>query len=97
MIPDPLTDFWMPPRLATLGTVRPDGSAHLIPVKCMRAGDDFVVMSRLATTRQSRVVVNRVVPWTASPSVCPVSVNPTLASTRREAVFHSQTVAHTRS
>jgi integrase len=43
---------------------------------------------------QSRRVVNRVVPWTASSSFRSVSVNPTLASTRREAVFHSQTVAH---
>ena len=46
---------------------------------------------------QSRLVVNRVVPWTSSTSFRPVSVNPTLASTRREAVFHSQTVAHRRS
>jgi hypothetical protein len=46
---------------------------------------------------QSRLVVNRVVPETASTSVRSVSVNPTLASTRREAVFQSQTVAHRRS
>lgn len=47
--------------------------------------------------RQSRIVVNRVVPRTTSTSFCSVSVNPTLASTRREAVFQSQTVAHRRS
>jgi hypothetical protein len=46
---------------------------------------------------QRRLVVTRVVPWTASTSVCPVSVNPSLASTRREAVFQSQTVAQRRS
>lgn len=46
---------------------------------------------------QSRLVVNRVVPYTASTSFRSVSVNPTLASTRREAVFQSQTVAHRRS
>jgi hypothetical protein len=46
---------------------------------------------------QSRLVVNRAVPETASTSFRSVSVNPTLASTRREAVFQSQTVAHRRS
>lgn len=46
---------------------------------------------------QSRLVVNKVVPCTASTSFRSVSVNPTLASTLREAVFQSQTVAHRRS
>ena len=45
---------------------------------------------------QSRLVMNRVFPWTASSSFRSVSVNPTLAITRREAMFHSQTVAHRR-
>jgi len=42
-------------------------------------------------------VVNRVVPWTASTSVRAISLKPSLASTRRAAVFQSQTVAHRRS
>lgn len=42
-------------------------------------------------------MVKSVVPRAGSTSVRSVSVNPSLASTRREAVFHSQTVAHTRS
>ena len=46
--------------------------------------------------RQSRLVVNRLVPWVGS-SVRSVSTKPSLASTRREAVFQSQTVADTRS
>ncbi len=46
---------------------------------------------------QSRLVVNRVVPRSGSTSLRSVSVNPTLARTRREAVFQSQTVAHRRS
>ncbi len=46
---------------------------------------------------QSRLVVNKVVPCTASTSFRSVSVNPTLASTLREAAFQSQTVAHRRS
>lgn len=46
---------------------------------------------------QSRLVVNKVVPRTASTSFRSVSVNPTLTSTLREAVFQSQTVAHRRS
>ena len=32
MIPAHLDDFWSTPRLATLGTVRADGSPHLVPV-----------------------------------------------------------------
>ncbi len=47
--------------------------------------------------RQSPLVVNKVVPCTASTSFRSVSVNPTSASTLREAVFQSQTVAHRRS
>ena len=41
--------------------------------------------------------MNKVVPWAASTSIRSVSVNPTRASTRREAVFQSQTVAQRRS
>lgn len=39
-------------------------------------------------------MANRVVLYAASTSFRSVSTNPSLASTRREAVFHSQTVAH---
>jgi len=46
---------------------------------------------------QSRLVVTRLVPWTASTSPWPVSMNPSLPRTRREAVFQSQTAAETRS
>lgn len=42
---------------------------------------------------QSRLVVNRVDPYTASTSFRSVSVNPTLASTRREAVFQLELCA----
>ena len=40
-------------------------------------------------------MVTRLVPWIASSRS--VSVNPTFSKTRREAVFQSQTVAHSRS
>jgi PPOX class probable F420-dependent enzyme len=51
MIPSHLDDFWSGPRLATLGTVRADGSPHLVPVKCMRAGDVFWVLTRPGTVK----------------------------------------------
>lgn len=35
-------------------------------------------------------------PWTESAATRSVRVNPSVVSTRREAVFQSQTVAHTR-
>lgn len=50
-IPDELDDFWNSPRLATLGTVRADGSPHLVPVKCMRDGDRFLVLTRPETMK----------------------------------------------
>jgi hypothetical protein len=42
-------------------------------------------------------MVYRVTPRSPRFSLRPVSSNPTLANTRREAVFQSQTVAHSRS
>jgi predicted pyridoxine 5'-phosphate oxidase superfamily flavin-nucleotide-binding protein len=41
VIPTHLDDFWSVPRLARLGTVRPDGSPYLVPVKAMRDGGRF--------------------------------------------------------
>ena len=57
MVPAHLDDFWSPPRLATLGTVRPDGSPHLVPVKAMRDGGRFLVLTRPATVKVRNVVV----------------------------------------
>jgi hypothetical protein len=51
MIPDHLAGFWAPPRLATFGSVRRDGSVHQVPVKCMRVGEDFVVLTRPGTVK----------------------------------------------
>jgi PPOX class probable F420-dependent enzyme len=51
VIPDHLADFWTHPRLATLGTLRRDGSPHLVPVKCMRVGDEFHVLTRPETVK----------------------------------------------
>jgi predicted pyridoxine 5'-phosphate oxidase superfamily flavin-nucleotide-binding protein len=51
VIPAHLAGFWAPPRLAVLGTVRRDGSAHLVPVKCMRVGEDFLVLTRPETLK----------------------------------------------
>lgn len=56
MIPEHLDDFWDAPRLATLGTVRPDGTPHLTPVKAMRAGAEFLVLTRPATVKARNVV-----------------------------------------
>ena len=46
---------------------------------------------------QRRRVVNKVVPWISSTSSRSASVKPTLSSTRRDALFQSQTPAHNRS
>lgn len=51
MIPDELDGFWLPPRIATLGTVRADGSPHLVPVKCLRDIDRFWVLTRPETVK----------------------------------------------
>ena len=55
MIPSHLDDFWSTPRLATMGTVRRDGTAHLVPVKCMRAGGEFLVLTRPGTLKAGNV------------------------------------------
>ena len=74
-----------------------DGSVDSNRGKATRLGVAHWLSPDLYVGCQSRLVVNRVVPWTGSTSFRSVSVNPTFASTRREAVFHSQTVAHRRS
>lgn len=51
MIPAHLDDFWSTPRLATLGTARPDGSPHLVPVKAMRIGEELHVLTRPETVK----------------------------------------------
>lgn len=55
MIPAHLIDYWESPRLATLGTVRADGSPHLVPVKCMRVGEQFAVLTRPETVKARNV------------------------------------------
>ena len=55
VIPDNLDDYWATPRLATLGTVRADGSSHLVPVRCMRDGDAFLVLTRPETLKVRNV------------------------------------------
>jgi PPOX class probable F420-dependent enzyme len=56
VIPEQLDDFWSAPRLAVLGTVRRDGSPHLTPVKAMRDGEDFLVLTRPATVKARNVI-----------------------------------------
>jgi PPOX class probable F420-dependent enzyme len=51
VIPPHLDDFWSLPRLSVLGTVRPDGTPHLVPVKCMRVGEEFHVLTRPRTVK----------------------------------------------
>ncbi len=55
MIPAHLDDYWSTPRLATLGTVRTDGSPHLVPVKAMRDGARFLVLTRGETLKVRNV------------------------------------------
>ena len=55
MIPAHLDAFWSTPRLATLGTVRADGTPHLVPVKAMRAGGELLVLTRPETVKARNV------------------------------------------
>jgi PPOX class probable F420-dependent enzyme len=58
VIPEHLADFWSVPRLSTLGTVRADGSPHLVPVKCMRVGGEFHVLTRPGTVKARNLARN---------------------------------------
>lgn len=55
MIPDHLDDFWSTPRIATLGTVRADGSPHLVPIHCVRDGGEFLVLTYLDSVKARNV------------------------------------------
>ena len=55
MIPSHLHDFWGAPRLATLGTVRADGTPHLVPVKAMRVAGELLVLTRPETVKVRNV------------------------------------------
>lgn len=50
-----LDGFWCEPRIATLATVRADGTPHLTPVKAMRDGDDLLVLTRRRTVKARNV------------------------------------------
>ncbi len=52
-IPDRLLDFYAAARLATLCTIRPEGSPHAVPVRAThRAGDGtFRVLTRSGTAK----------------------------------------------
>ena len=55
MIPVHLESFWSTPRLATIGTVRPDGTPHLVPVKAMRVAGELLVLTRPGTLKARNV------------------------------------------
>lgn len=93
MIPAHLDDFWSRPRLATLGTVRADGSPHLVPVKCMRAGDEFWVLTRpttlkvrnLAATGRASLAEHTDSLWATVEGPARVSEDPALLAAARAA------------
>lgn len=58
MIPVHLDAFWDVARIGTLGTVRRDGSPHLVPVKGMRDGERFLVLTRPETLKVRNVAVS---------------------------------------
>lgn len=63
-------EFWAAPRLATLGTVRADGTPHLVPVKAMRDDEELLVLTRAASAK-ARHVVRR--PWASVAEVTPTT------------------------
>jgi PPOX class probable F420-dependent enzyme len=93
VIPNHLTSFWDLPRLATLATVRPDGSPHLVPVKCMRDGDDFHVLTRpetvkvrnLAATGRASLAEHTDSGWATVEGTAYVDDDPALIATARAA------------
>ncbi|WP_052336389.1 pyridoxamine 5'-phosphate oxidase family protein [Nocardioides alkalitolerans] len=63
-------EFWAAPRLATLGTVRADGTPHLVPVRAILDGDELLVLTRAASVK-ARNVVRR--PWAAVSELTPTT------------------------
>lgn len=57
-VPAELDGFWDVARVGTLGTVRADGSPHLVPVKVLRDGDDFLVLTRARTVKVRNVLAH---------------------------------------
>ncbi len=64
-----LRDFWTPRQLATLTTLRPDGSPHTVPVAPLLDPDAGVI--RILTSRRSRKVAH-ILSGSARVSVCQV-------------------------
>ena len=64
-----LRDFWTPRQLATLTTLRPDGSPHTVPVAPLLDPDAGVI--RILTSRRSRKVAH-IRSGSARVSVCQV-------------------------
>jgi PPOX class probable F420-dependent enzyme len=55
VIPASLSGFWEPRRVALIATTRPDGTIHQVPVRCMRDGDRFFVVTSARSVKARNV------------------------------------------
>jgi F420H(2)-dependent biliverdin reductase len=55
MVPESLAGFWESRRVAVLATVRPDGTVHQVPVRCMRDGERFLVLTDARSVKARNV------------------------------------------
>jgi PPOX class probable F420-dependent enzyme len=55
MVTESLAGFWEARRVAILATVRRDGTIHQVPVRCMREGDRFLVLTAARSVKARNV------------------------------------------
>jgi PPOX class probable F420-dependent enzyme len=55
VIPGSLAGFWEPRRVAVLATQRRDGTIHQVPVRCMRDGNRFLVLTAARSVKAQNV------------------------------------------
>jgi pyridoxine/pyridoxamine 5'-phosphate oxidase len=59
VIPESLDHFWDERRVAILATTRRDGTVHQVPVRCMRYGSRFLVLTKSCSVKARNVAHKR--------------------------------------
>jgi general stress protein 26 len=55
VIPESLNHCWEERRVAILATTRGDGTVHQVPVRCMRDGSRFLVLTKSCSAKARNV------------------------------------------
>jgi hypothetical protein len=55
VIPQSLDHYWDERRVAILATTRRDGTVHQVPVRCMRDGSRFLVLTECCSVKARNV------------------------------------------